>query len=179
MTMDVSYLRSPCHIYWVMSSSKCEGSCPGAWHIHPEVRWYNTPGWSVIQLQEFTGVMGRNRIVEWHISQDYQVEESSSEVGRMWHRQLSDMQVIGSQLKKAWAGQETFRERCINPDNQVEKAWEKLGGCDTNSQVMCQLLVPSWRKLKQGGRVGRESLRTMSSISWFLSDRLEVKDLWY
>ena len=34
--------RSPCCIYCVTSSSKCEGSCPGAWHIHPEVWWYNT-----------------------------------------------------------------------------------------------------------------------------------------
>ena len=36
--------RSPCHIYWVMSLSKCEGSCLGARHIRPELGWYNTPG---------------------------------------------------------------------------------------------------------------------------------------
>jgi len=34
--------RRPCHIYRVMSPSKCEGSCPNARDIHPELVWYNT-----------------------------------------------------------------------------------------------------------------------------------------
>ena len=34
--------RSPCCIYCVTSLSECEGSCPGVWHISPEVQWYNT-----------------------------------------------------------------------------------------------------------------------------------------
>ena len=27
---------------YTVSLSECEGSCLGAWHIHPEVWWYNT-----------------------------------------------------------------------------------------------------------------------------------------
>ena len=37
----ISHIK-PCHIYWMMSSSKCKGSCPEAWHIFPELGWYNT-----------------------------------------------------------------------------------------------------------------------------------------
>jgi len=40
---DAIGCRRPCHIYWVMSLSECEGSCLGVRHICPELGWYNTP----------------------------------------------------------------------------------------------------------------------------------------
>jgi len=39
---DVIYCGELCHIYWMMSSSKCEGSIPNARDTHPELGWYNT-----------------------------------------------------------------------------------------------------------------------------------------
>ena len=39
---DGIYCKGPCHIYWVMSSSECEGSCPNVNDTCPELGWYNT-----------------------------------------------------------------------------------------------------------------------------------------
>jgi len=64
---------------------------------------------------------------------------------------LEDVSVQVTKLKKAWAG----------------------SGGDANSGVTCWSMVPVDWKLKQGQGVRRESLKTVSSISCFLSDRLE------
>jgi len=85
----------------------------------------------------------------------YQVVESSSEVGRMWHRELSDVSVKSTKLKEAWA-----RWGGCDADSWVmylvgahwKKAQARCGGCDSDSQVTYRSLVAIENRLKQGKR---------------------------
>ena len=63
---DVVDHRRSCCIYRERSSSRCDGSCPNARDIHPELVWYNTPClWGWVECQ------GSFPLRLYHLSQAY------------------------------------------------------------------------------------------------------------
>jgi len=129
--------------------------------------------------------------IEWHISWGYQVEESSSKVGRMWHKQSGHIWVKSTKSKKAQArwgrcdagswvtywslfpSQRKLEQgerqsgRCVTWGNQVKESLRKVGrmSCKTVKWHVghwCQ--VEAWARWESE----RESLKTMSSISSFI-----------
>ena len=93
---------------------------------------------------------------EWYTGCWCQIEESSSKVRREWHKQPSGILVISAKWKKAQA---------------------RLGGIDMSSQGAYWSLVPNRGRLERTIKVEGRGPKTMSPISWFLSERMQGQRL--